>query len=58
MTERTQIPSYTDRWMMGDRYGDITSTYYSKMAKADVARVKLDISGKTIRVLLDDCTPA
>jgi len=62
MTIRVQIPVYTDRWMRGDRYGVIvkTKTMYSKIGDkwADgrmVAHVKLDKSGKTIRVLLDDC---
>ena len=37
---RVQIPAYTDRWMMGDRYGEV---------------VKVTKSGKTVRVLLTDC---
>jgi hypothetical protein len=60
---RVQIPAYTDRWMMGDRYGDVVSTYRERPAQTapdrdarEIARVKLDISGKTVRVILDDCT--
>jgi hypothetical protein len=66
---RVQIPAYTDRWMMGDRYGEVTSTYLKKTdgrrvapntviagPRVEIARVKLDISKKTIRVLLADCT--
>jgi hypothetical protein len=67
---RVQIPAYTDRWMRGDRYGEITSTRlkprkhldYSAPWKRDrndmieVAYVKLDKSGETVRVILDDCT--
>ena len=65
---RVQIPAYTDRWMMGDRYGKIvqikpaTSTQRLKMKPVprvyetvEIAHVKLDKSGKTVRVLLTDC---
>lgn len=47
---RVEIPAYTDRWMMGDRLGAVVSV------KGDIARVKLDISGKVVRVVLNDCT--
>lgn len=64
MTERVQIPAYTDRWMMGDRYGEVLkiSKLRSYLDPKDprgrqVATVKLDKSGKTIRVIYDDCTP-
>jgi hypothetical protein len=59
---RVQIPAYTDRWMMGDRYGDVVKVTKKKMARLDrdvireIAHVKLDISGKTVRVILADCT--
>lgn len=59
---RVQIPVYTDRWMRGDRFGDVIKTkrWRPKLLDAareqDIAYVKLDISGKTIRVWLDDCT--
>jgi hypothetical protein len=67
---RVQIPAYTDRWMMGDRYGEVVSVrermdYYpdkpggvipSERTMREIATVKLDISGKTVRVILDDCT--
>ena len=58
MTTRVQIPAYTDRWMMGDRYGEIVKVTKSKLigAKHEIAHVKLDKSGKTMRVILDDCT--
>lgn len=55
---RVQIPPYTDRWMMGDRYGEVVKTFISRTpgTRGDtVAVVKLDKSGKTIRVILDDC---
>jgi len=60
---RVQIPCYTDRWMMGDRYGEVvkmtkrsTGLTHGTRTPVEIAHVKLDISGKTIRVLLDDCT--
>ena len=64
MSHRVQIPAYTDRWMMGDRYGDVIG--FSKPKNwldpkdprgLTIARVKLDKSGKTVRVIYDDCTP-
>ena len=70
MTQRVQIPAYTDRWMMGDRYGDIVKVTKQRRnfplraavsadnrgTYVEIAHVKLDKSGKTIRVVLDDCT--
>jgi hypothetical protein len=55
---RVQIPVYTDRWMRGDRYGEVVKITKSKMigAKHEIAHVKLDVSGKTVRVILADCT--
>lgn len=67
---RVEIPAYTDRWMMGDRFGEVirTSRRRSVGVRAalltnarpsfdglEVAHVKLDKSGKTVRVILDDC---
>ncbi|MGO4441373.1 hypothetical protein [Rhizobium sp. RAF56] len=68
---RVQIPAYTDRWMMGDRFGDLIKVTRSRAAVAgvraalltsadkshgvEVAHVKLDNSGKTVRVILADC---
>ena len=61
---RVQIPAYTDRWMMGDRYGELVKvTKYKPRAKCgaedphkEIAHVLLDKSGKTMRFMLDDCT--
>lgn len=36
--------------MVGDRYGHVLSI------KANIARVKLDISGKVIKVNINHCT--
>lgn len=65
---RVQIPAYTDHWMKGDRFGEIVSIlkrwdhYPDKdgvipveRTMRHIATVKLDKSGKTVRVLLDDC---
>lgn len=46
---RVEIPAYMDSWMRGDRYGEVTRTYQ------DVYHVKLDKSGRTIRVIASDC---
>lgn len=67
---RVQIPAYTDRWMMGDRYGEIVKVtrQWVKQTLAsgrtvstrdgdEIATVKLDVSGRTVRVILADCTP-
>lgn len=64
---RVQIPVYTDRWMMGDRYGEVVKvTRLRRPVKPDpvmggseyseIAHVKLDKSGKTVRFILDDCS--
>ena len=69
---RVQIPAYSDRWMMGDRFGDVTKTRdvepttendrhaYRHCLNSDgsitMAWVKLDVSGKTFVYALDDCT--
>jgi hypothetical protein len=68
-TQRVQIPAYTDRWMMGDRYGailKITKKRKGFPANAavcadgkgtyiEIAHVLLDKSGKTMRFIADDC---
>lgn len=69
---RVQIPAYTDRWMMGDRYGEVVGTgrlrkrdvegklYYpsdNELGKSgDIYKVKLDKSGVVVKVLCDDCS--
>jgi hypothetical protein len=57
---RVQIPAYTDRWMMGDRYGEIVKVTRTHQIgdgwSCEVAHVKLDKSGKTMRFILSDCT--
>jgi hypothetical protein len=62
MPERVQIPAaYADRWMMGDRYGEIVKVVRNR-AKArgeegrEIAHVKLDKSGKTFTFWLDECS--
>lgn len=70
MRTRVQIPAYTDRWMMGDRFGDLIKTSKQRPSNATraalltgqrfvpqtIAHVLLDKSGKTVRVILADCT--
>lgn len=70
LTTRIQIPAYTDRFMMGDSYGNIVKTEvippkklgvgrYKKFAFSDhveIAHVLLDKSNKVVKVILADCT--
>lgn len=66
--QRVQIPAYTDRWMMGDRFGEITKIITRKIGDwknlprgykqgddIEIAYVKLDKSGKTFCFFLTDC---
>lgn len=53
MFERLEIPVYSDRWMMGDRFGDLLKIVVRK--EQEIAHVKLDRSGKVCRFLLADC---
>ena len=54
---RVQIPAYTDRWMMGDRYGEvILERQERRTPRRWLYLVKLDKSGKTVRVIAADCT--
>lgn len=58
---RVQIPAYTDRWMRGDRFGRVighNETRKGGYAKGELVKVRLEISGKTMWFIADDCTPA
>ncbi len=60
MTTRVQIPAYTDRWMMGDRYGAVVKVVRQRAnakgeADREIAHVKLDKSGKVRTFILADC---
>lgn len=69
MASRVEIPAYTDRWMMGDRYGALikvtklrknfpTGAHVSADAQGtyiEVAHVQLDKSGKMVKVVYADC---
>ena len=46
--QRVELHPGTDPWMMGDRFGVVTWIDFSK----GVVRVKLDVSGKSINILL------
>ena len=68
---RLQIPAYADHWMRGDRYGELLRTSVMKpgavhirarlltkhrwVDRIELAHVKLDKSGRTVRVILADC---
>lgn len=52
---RVEIPAYTDRWMMGDRYGEIVRTF--RRGDVEYVEVRLDKSQKRAIALLSDCTP-
>jgi len=62
MTRRVRIPAYTDRFMMGDAYGDVVKItrrpdpYREPHDPVEIAHVKLDKSGKTMKFILEDCT--
>jgi hypothetical protein len=56
---RVQIPAYTDRWMMGDRYGEVVKTIPANRDRGellDTCDVRLDKSGKVRRYIADECT--
>ena len=57
---RVQIPVWSDRWMRGDRYGEVVRTYISRYKAKDgsareIAVIKLDKSGKVVSFPLADC---
>ena len=60
---RVQVPAYTDAWMKGDMYGEVVKVTKSKKRITlpsacdvrEIAHVKMDKSGRTLRFLLDDC---
>jgi hypothetical protein len=61
---RVQIPAYTDRWMRGDRYGEIVKVTRSPLSdnelghSDDIYVVRLDKSGARVKVWADDCQEA
>jgi hypothetical protein len=61
-SKRVQIPVYTDRWMMGDRYGTLVAVKRTRKQNGslprgtEIAVVLLDKSGKAFRFVLADCT--
>jgi len=63
---RVRIPAYVDRQMMSERTGEVVkvsrrrrsgvlATLTGKRDPVEIAHVKLDISGQTVRVILSDC---
>lgn len=53
---RVQIAAFYDRWMMGDRYGEVVRVYKARIGTT-MAKVKMDKSGKVCQFPLDDITP-
>jgi hypothetical protein len=47
---RVEIPVYTDSWMKGDRFGEIVKTGRRNKGGALIVHVRLDKSGKTVKV--------
>lgn len=60
MSGRFEIAPHYDRWMMGDRMGTLVKTTVARAGEhkgRTIAHLKMERSGKTIRVLFDDLTP-
>ena len=53
---RVQIPAFYDRWMMGDRFGEVIRVYKARVG-TEMAKVKMDVSGKVCQFPLDELTP-
>lgn len=58
MTERVQIPAYTDRWMRGDRYGEVVNRRNGHLGRPPEVRVLLDKSRQVIWFIEEHCTAA
>lgn len=57
---RVEIPAYADRWMRGDRYGEIVAIRTLKSgehAGREAFTVLLDRSGAYRTYPADDCRP-
>ena len=52
---RVQIPAYTDRWMRGDRFGEVVKRIPAAPGERDKYRVRLDKSGTVRTFIADDC---
>ncbi len=61
MTDRVKIPAYCSAYRSGERTGTVVKTGWlndlgsDRKGRLEIARVKLDQSGKTILVDLGDC---
>lgn len=55
MGKRVQVPTYSDAWMRGDRYGEVIGYLKRRVNDSAVARVRLDKSGRVETFLIDDC---
>lgn len=54
---RVELHPGLDAWMQGDRYGEITGARYSNLAGAYRYTVKLDKSGRLLRLPFDRVMP-
>lgn len=54
--DRVQIPVYTDRWMMGDRYGSV-DRFYKAANGREMAWVLMDKSEKVCRFEVAELEP-
>jgi hypothetical protein len=57
-TMRVEIPAWTDQWIRGDKYGEVMRAKViedGELEGTEMLYVKLDKSGKSIRVQADDC---
>jgi hypothetical protein len=55
LNQRVQIAPFYDRWMMGDRYGEIVNLYVARIG-TEMAKVKMDKSGKVCQFPQDHLT--
>ena len=52
--KRVTLLPHLDRWMMGDRHGEIVGVGRAIAGKPCAFKVKLDVSGKTMKFLERD----
>jgi len=52
--ERVELPAHSDRWMMGDRFGEVTHIKTLNGGEVHLT-VKLDKSGKSMIYREADC---
>lgn len=56
--QRVQTPVYSDAWMRGDRYGEVTKIHKPAAYFLPTwITVRLTTSGRERRFIANDCTP-